>query len=168
MKYIITENQLKFIVENDKLDTLVSKYLNFQDWWTWDIGNGEFNVADGEYGKDIFRFRIQNSSTFPDHEFNVIYIEDDLVSKIITLFGLNNKIIIGLIINWFNQKYNKNLNINDFEWMEHDDRFDIDDEDYEQLLSVRQNKSLDMIDGCATDKFNLNLDKIYLCPKKNS
>jgi len=25
-----------------------------------------------------------------------------------------------------------------------------------------------MIDGCATDKFNLNLDKIYLYPKKNS
>ena len=82
--YLSNSNKLvEFIVENDKLDkldTLVSKYLNFQDWWTWDIGNGEFNVADGEYGKDIFRFRIQNSSTFPDHEFNVIYIEDDLVS----------------------------------------------------------------------------------------
>jgi len=25
-----------------------------------------------------------------------------------------------------------------------------------------------MIDGCVTDKFNLDLDKIYLCPKKNS
>ena len=123
MKYIITES---------RINKLVFLYLDSQNWHTWDIGDGEFNVTDGEYGKDIFRFRIQNSSTVPDHEFNVIYIEDDLVSKIITLFGLNNKIIIGSIINWFNQKYNKSLNINDFEWMEYDDRFDIDDEDDEE------------------------------------
>lgn len=131
MKYIINENHLKLIVENNKWDTLVSKYINVRDLHTWDIDNGDFNVADGKYGKDIFRFRIQYSSTFPDHEFNIIYIEDDFVTTIQSLFGLNSKIAIESIINWFNQKYNKNLNINDFEWMAHDDRFDIDDEDYE-------------------------------------
>ena len=96
MKYLITESQI---------DKLVSIYLDSQDWHTWDIGDGEFNVADGQYGKDVIKFRIQQSSRVSDHEFNVIYIEDDLVTKIITLFGLNNEIIIGSIINWFNQKF---------------------------------------------------------------
>lgn len=126
MKYIINENHLKLIVENNKWDTLVSKYINVRDLHTWDIDNGDFNVADGKYGKDIFRFRIQYSSTVPDHEFNIIYIEDDFVTTIQSLFGLNSKIAIGSIINWFNQKYNKNLNINDFEWMGDDDSFDTD------------------------------------------
>jgi hypothetical protein len=128
--YIISENQLKFIVENSKMDTMVSQYLNSQDWRTWDIGDGEFNVADGEFGKDLIRFRIQNSSTVPDHEFNVIYLEDGLVTKINNLFGLGSENSIISIINWFNGKYDKNLTRDDFEWLDSDTYY-ADDEEYE-------------------------------------
>ena len=54
MKYIITESQI---------NKLVFLYLDSQDWHTWDIGDGEFNVADGQYGEDVMKFRIQYSST---------------------------------------------------------------------------------------------------------
>jgi hypothetical protein len=127
--YIISENQLKFIVENNKMDILVSQYLNSQDWRTWDIGDGEFNVADGEFGKDLIRFRIQSSSTVPDHEFNVIYLEDGLVTKINNLFGLGSENSIISIINWFNEKYDKNLTRDDFEWLDSDTYYT--DEEYE-------------------------------------
>lgn len=128
--FMINQAQFKTIVESTKSERLVSDYLNSQDWRTWDIGDTEFNVADGEFGKDLIRFRIQYSSTVPDHHFNVIYISDDLVTKIISLFGLNNQDAIKSIINWFNQKYDKNLTMDDFEWMDYDDSYDIDDEQY--------------------------------------
>jgi hypothetical protein len=118
--YIISENQFKFIVESNKVNTLVSKYLDSQDWRTWDIGDGEFNVADGEFGRDLIRLRIQYSSTVPDHYFNVIYLDDRLVTKIVNLFGLKNDDAIESIINWFNQTYNTELTIKDFEWMDND------------------------------------------------
>jgi hypothetical protein len=129
--YIISENQLKFIVENSKMDTMVSQYLNSQDWRTWDIGDGEFNVADGEFGKDLIRFRIQSSSTVPDHEFNVIYLEDGLVTKINNLFGLGSENSIISIINWFNGKYDKNLTRDDFEWLDSDTYYAEDEEYYD-------------------------------------
>ena len=128
--YIISENQLKFIVENSKMETLVSQYLNSQDWKTWDIGDSEFNVADGEFGKDLIRFRIQYSSTVPDHHFDVIYLEDGLVTKIRSLFGLGNEDSIDSIINWFNEKYDKNLTRDDFEWLDSDTYYTDDDEEY--------------------------------------
>jgi hypothetical protein len=129
--YLISENQLKFIVENSKMDTMVSQYLNSQDWRTWDIGDGEFNVADGEFGKDLIKFRIQNSSTVPDHEFNVIYLEDGLVTKINNLFGLGSENSIISIINWFNGKYDKNLTRDDFEWLDSDTYYAEDEEYYD-------------------------------------
>jgi len=129
--YLISENQLKFIVENSKMDTMVSQYLNSQDWRTWDIGDGEFNVADGEFGKDLIRFRIQSSSTVPDHEFNVIYLEDGLVTKINNLFGLGSENSIISIINWFNGKYDKNLTRDDFEWLDSDTYYAEDEEYYD-------------------------------------
>jgi hypothetical protein len=129
--YIISENQLKFIVENNKANTLVSKYLDSQDWRTWDIGDGEFNVADGEFGRDLIRLRIQYSSTIPDKYFNVLYLDDRLVTKIINLFGLDNEIAIKSIINWFNQTYNTELTIKDFEWLDSDTYYEDEDEDYE-------------------------------------
>jgi hypothetical protein len=127
--YIISENQFKFIVESNKVNTLVSKYLDSQDWRTWDIGDGEFNVADGEFGRDLIRLRIQYSSTFPDHSFDVIYLDDRLVTKIINLFGLKNDDAIESIINWFNQTYNTELTIKDFEWMDNDEENDYVDFD---------------------------------------
>jgi len=125
--YLISENQLKLIVENNRMNTLVSQYLNSQDWYTWDIGEDEFNVADNDRNdKNLFWYRKQWSSTVPDHEFDVIYINDYLVTKIVKLFGMENKIAIESIINWFNQKYDTELTIKDFEWMETDE-----EEEYE-------------------------------------
>ena len=120
MKYIITESQI---------NKLVFLYLDSQDWHTWDIGDGEFNVADGQYGKDVIKFRIQYSSTEPDHEFNVIYISDDLVTKMSELFSISSKNSIRAIIDWFNKKYDKNLTMDDFEWMEKSDTYYDDDEE---------------------------------------
>jgi len=120
MKYIITESQI---------NKLVFLYLDSQDWHTWDIGDGEFNVADGQYGKDVMKFRIQQSSRVSDHEFNVIYISDDLVTKISELFSISSKKSIGAIIDWFNQKYDKNLTMDDFEWMPSSDTYYDDEEE---------------------------------------
>jgi hypothetical protein len=120
MKYIITESQI---------NKLVFLYLDSQDWHTWDIGDGEFNVADGQYGEDVMKFRIQYSSTEPDHEFNVIYISDDLVTKMSELFSISSKNSIRAIIDWFNKKYDKNLTMDDFEWMEKSDTYYDDDEE---------------------------------------
>ena len=120
MKYIITESQI---------NKLVFLYLDSQDWHTWDIGDGEFNVANGQYGEDVMKFRIQYSSTEPDHEFNVIYISDDLVTKMSELFSISSKNSIRAIIDWFNKKYDKNLTMDDFEWMEKSDTYYDDDEE---------------------------------------
>ena len=127
--YLISENQLKFIVESNKANTLVSKYLDSQDWHTWDIGDGEFNLADGEFGRDLIRFRMQYSITIPDKYYDVLYLDDRLVTKIINLFGLDNETAIKSIINWFNQTYNTELTIKDFEWLDNDG--ENDDEDYD-------------------------------------
>ena len=116
MKYIITEN---------RINELVSKYLDSTDWWSWDIGDGEFNVTDGYKGKTKFRFRIVSSSTVPDLSFDTIYINDSVVTQIMKLFGMESNDAAKSIINWFNKKYNKNLTIEDFEWMDQDDDDDI-------------------------------------------
>jgi hypothetical protein len=123
MKYIITES---------RLNNLVFSYLDNQDWQTWDIGDGEFNVADGEFGEDLIRFRIQYSITIPDRSFDVIYIADELVTQIIKLFGLSNSDAITSIIAWVNKKYDKDLTLEDFEWLNNDGEYyaDEDDEDY--------------------------------------
>ena len=122
MKYIITES---------RINKLVFLYLDSQNWHTWDIGDGEFNVADGEYGSDVIKFRIQFSSTVPDHEFNVIYISDDLITKIRKLFSIPDLESIKVIIDWFNKKYDKNLTMNDFEWMKSYTYYAEDEDDEE-------------------------------------
>jgi hypothetical protein len=46
------------------------------------------------------------------------------------LFGLKNEDAINSIINWFNQEYDLNVDIHDFEWLSNDDDY-YDDEDEE-------------------------------------
>jgi hypothetical protein len=58
----------------------------------------------------------------------VIYISDELVTKISNLFGIGIQESISSIISWFNVKYDKNLTKDDFEWMDHDEEYDIDDD----------------------------------------
>ena len=107
MKYIITES---------RINKLVSNYLNGQKWYTWDIEDGEFDVANSEYGNPKLKFRIQFSSTVPDDESNVLYIDEDLLITINNLFGLNVKDSAKSIINWFNEKYNKSITEDDWDW----------------------------------------------------
>jgi hypothetical protein len=115
--------------KKNRINVLVFKYLDGQNFKYWDESDGEFNLSDGENGNDVIKYRIQSSSTEPDHEFNVIYISDELVTKISRLFGVNGKIAINSIINWFNQKYEKNLTIDDFEWLQDSDTYYAEDDD---------------------------------------
>jgi len=116
MKYIITES---------RLNELVAKYLDQMNWWEWDIGDGEFNLADGEFETSKILFRIQYSSTMPDRHFDIIYLSDYLVTKISKLFSISSENSVKMIIEWFNKKYNKSLTMNDWEWM------DDEEEEYE-------------------------------------
>jgi hypothetical protein len=111
MKYIITES---------RLNQLIFNYLDNQDWYDWDIGDSEFNMAEGEHGRDLIRFRVQYSHTVPDHSFDVIYIDEGLITKLSKLFSIPDLISIKTVIQWFNKRYTKNLSIDDFEWMDTD------------------------------------------------
>lgn len=121
MKYIITES---------RLHDLISSYLNQMNWWEWEIGDDEFNLADGQHGIDLIHYRIQHSSTIPGKVFPTILLHDDLITKITKLFSVPSETSIEAIINWFNKKYNKSLTLKDFEWIESDDYYDDEDENY--------------------------------------
>ena len=111
MKYIITES---------KINEFISSYLNGQNFKYWDQGDDEFNLSDGVNGDDVIKYRIQYSSRELDHSFEVIYIEDGLISKVSQIFSIPLKDSINAIITWFNTKYEKNLNLDNFEWMNND------------------------------------------------
>ena len=122
MKYIITES---------KINKLVSTYLDERDLDTSDIGNGEFNITDGKHGNDVIRYEIDHSLKYPEKSYHTIAISDDLVTKITQLFGLKSEDAINSIINWFNQEYDLNVDIHDFEWLSNSDTYYYDDEDEE-------------------------------------
>jgi hypothetical protein len=84
------------------------------------------HALDLQIGKDFIRYRIQYSSTVPDHMFDLIYVEDMFVTRLSKLFGLEVRDVIPLVINWFNKTYDKNLNNNDWEWMDNEE----DEEDF--------------------------------------
>lgn len=130
--YLISENQFKLIVENDKRSSIVAKYLDSQDWKPWDIGDGEFDIADGEFGKNLLRFRISESLTVPGKTYETLYIEDSLVTKLMNVFNMTANQSVLSIINWFNKKYDHNLTINEYESANQYDSWDEEeDEDYE-------------------------------------
>jgi hypothetical protein len=115
--------------KNNRINKLILNYLNGQDFKYWDQDDNEFNLSDGVNGDDVIKYRIQYSSKVPDHSFEVIYIDDDLVTKISQLFSISSEESIREIINWFNQKYEKNLTVDNFEWMVGDTYYAEDDED---------------------------------------
>ena len=124
MKYIITES---------KFNKLVSSYLDSQDWRTLDIGNGEFDVAEGEHGKNLLRFRIRWSITMPDLSFDILYIDDSLVWKIKNVFGITKEQSVSSIINWFNERFDYNLTMDDYESTSNNEAWDedyYDEDDY--------------------------------------
>ena len=103
--------------KKNRIDELVSNYLDGQNFKYWDEGDGEFNLSDGENGNDVIKYRTQTSSVEPDHEFNVIYISDNLIENISELFSMIDYDSIRLVIRWFNKTYNKKLTADDYEWM---------------------------------------------------
>jgi hypothetical protein len=67
----------------------------------------------------------------PDLSFNVLYIEDSLVSKIMNMFNMTANQSVLSILNWFNKKYDYNLTINDYESANSNDAWDEEDNYYE-------------------------------------
>lgn len=117
--------------KRNRINELVFNYLDGQNFKYWDEGDGEFNLSDGENGKDVIKYRIQSSSMEPDHEFNVIYISDELVANISELFSMVDYDSVRKVITWFNKTYDKRLTTDDYEWMsnESDTYYAEDDED---------------------------------------
>ncbi len=58
--------------KDNRINKLVFNYLDGQNFKYWDEGDGEFNLSDGDNEGDVIKYRIQNSSIEPDHEFEVI------------------------------------------------------------------------------------------------
>lgn len=116
--FMVTEEQFEKIINESRIEGLISDYLNQKNWYNWDIGDGEFNLADGEFGKDVIYFRVLDDSTSPNNEFKIIYINDDLIDEITKLFTINPQGAIMSVINWFNVKFDENLTKDGFGWME--------------------------------------------------
>lgn len=92
------------------------------DWWVWDIGDDEFNVADGKHETSKFFFRI-TSTEYGDVE-EVIHISQELATNIRQLFSISSIYdSVQLIIDWFNKKYNKSLSMNHWEWIEDSENY---------------------------------------------
>ena len=115
--------------KNNRINKLVFNYLDGQNFKYWDEGDGEFNLSDGDNGGDVIKYRIQNSSIEPDHEFEVIYIDDYLVERINELFSMVDRESVRKVITWFNKTYNKKLTADDYEWMVNSDTYYAGDDD---------------------------------------
>ena len=114
---------------NDRINKLVFNYLDGHNFKYWDEGDGEFNLSDGDNGGDVIKYRIQNSSIVPGHEFEVIYIDDYLVERINELFSMEDRESIRKVIAWFNKTYDKKLTADDYEWMVNSDTFYAEDDE---------------------------------------
>ena len=115
--------------KNNRINKLVFSYLDGQNFKYWDEGDGEFNLSDGDNGGDVIKYRIQNSSIEPDHEFEVIYIDDYLVERLNELFSMVDRESVRKVIAWFNKTYNKKLTADDYEWMSNSDTYYAEDGD---------------------------------------
>lgn len=117
---------MRILIKEQQLERLVSNYLDSQDWRVWDLDDGEFDVSDGYNGENIFKFRTQFSSTDPEHSFDVLYINESIIHLVNKLFSMDPTDSRGLIIDWFNKKYDKNLTVDDVEWF----GWESEEEDY--------------------------------------
>lgn len=115
--------------KNNRINKLVFNYLDGQNFKYWDEGDGEFNLSDGDNGGDVIKYRIQNSSIEPDHEFEVLYVDDYLIERINELFSMVDRESVRKVITWFNKTYDKKLTPDDYEWMVNSDTFYVGDDD---------------------------------------
>ena len=114
-KYLITENRL-----ND----LVYSFLDSKDWYTKDV-NGKLDISNEPNGEPVLKYRVMDEPT--------LFISDDLYREIYGLFRLNEQPGLSRIVEWFNEKYDKNLTYNDADWMMIYDEFYGDDYDDDEF-----------------------------------
>ena len=109
MKYIISENRIKELIKN---------YLNQKERWVWDIGDGEFNVSFEYHEKPKINYRIN-----PENDREFIYINDELLETINSLFSIsnNNVFTISSIIDWFNETFNTSVTMQAWASVNYDD-----------------------------------------------
>lgn len=112
MKYIITENRIV---------KLIHQYLDTKTWKKIDLRIGGFILEN--LSTEVIRYDVKESLTKPGLYFDEIYINDDFIFEIAEMFGFKSydRMIIEAIIDWFNQKYNKNLTFDNFNILFHDD-----------------------------------------------
>jgi hypothetical protein len=111
---------MKYIIQESRINSLISKYLDSITWRLWDIGDGEFDLSDGYMDKSKINYRIKTNSVY-NEEYEIIYINYDFVAKLCRLFSMNETVVIVGIIDWFNKKYDKNLKIDDWQYQDEDE-----------------------------------------------
>lgn len=99
MKYIITEN---------KFDSVFQIYLDRYDWKVWDYSDNEISVYDGFPGNRIFYTEQYNDP------WDGTIVEDEFTLKINYKFDEELRAMFGnlydpwKLIEWFNKKFNSN------------------------------------------------------------
>jgi len=116
MKYIITEN---------RLNNLVYSFLDSKDWYTQD-NDGKLDISNAPNGEPVLRYRDRVGDK------PTLFISEDLAREVFRLFHLGQVSGLTRIVEWFNQKYDKNLTYNNTQWMMIFDEFYYDDDEYEE------------------------------------
>lgn len=115
---------MKYIIQESRINGLISKYLDSINWLLWDIGDGEFDLSDGYMTNTKINYRIKNNYVY-NEEYEIIYINYDFVSKLCKLFSQPDRdFIVSVIIEWFNKKYDKNISLDDWQYQDEDEEED--------------------------------------------
>jgi hypothetical protein len=115
---------MKYIIQESRINSLISKYLDSMSWRLWDIGDGEFDLSDGYMDNNKINYRIKNNYVY-NEEYEIIYINYDFVSKLCKLFSQPDRdFIVSVIIEWFNKKYDKNISLDDWQYQDEDEEED--------------------------------------------
>lgn len=113
---------MKYIIQESRINSLISKYMDSIKWLLWDIGDGEFDLSDGYMTSVKIYYRIKTNTVYTNQEYEIIYIDYDFVSKLCNLFSQTNRdVVVSVIIEWFNKKYDKNLSLTDWQYQEEDE-----------------------------------------------
>ena len=102
MKYIITENRLKRLV-NKYLDSLNFTYQK-------KIKNDEFFLS--LHKELVFEYRNR-----PDEDTKTLMIKYPFINNLSTIFGLNTDELIPILIDWVNENYNTDLSHVQWNWV---------------------------------------------------
>ena len=116
MKYIITEN---------RLNNLVYSFLDSKNWYTKD-DDGKLDISNEPDGEPVLRYRDRVTDK------PTLFISEDLAREVFRLFHLGQVSGLTRIVEWFNEKYDKNLTYNNADWMMIYDEFysDFDDDEF--------------------------------------